>query len=248
MDERFVAPLSDFSGHPVSSHPMDHAGYTIRDIAGELALPESTVRYYRDAFALYLPTWGTGRRRRYPPEALELLRLIADGYAQNHTREQIEARVQEIAPPLTPARPAPRPTPAGRPLVPALNDQMMSTMLEDERERRDVMWQMAKEMVRMGERLERQQMMLGEIARRLELSASRTLTGGELGGFPALAAGGAASQADVEAELAGELQALREELERERELVERLRRAKLDIERRATAAEAQLQERGGRGP
>src|SRR5688572_16771990 len=119
---------------------MDHPGYTIREIARELNLPESTIRYYRDAFALYLPTWGMGRRRRYPPEALELLRLIADGYAQSQTREQIEARVQEVAAPVAAAPPAPRPTPPPRPAVP---EPMTAMMLDDERERRDVMWQMA---------------------------------------------------------------------------------------------------------
>ena len=59
---------------------------TVREIARELGLPESTVRYYRDAFAGYLPAVGTGRRRRYPLEAIPLLRVVADGYAQNRAR------------------------------------------------------------------------------------------------------------------------------------------------------------------
>ena len=42
--------------------------YTIREIAQELDLPESTVRYYRDAFPEHIATVGTGRRRRYPGE------------------------------------------------------------------------------------------------------------------------------------------------------------------------------------
>src|SRR5262245_52519518 len=109
---------------------MTHPGFTIRDIARELNLPESTIRYYRDAFALYLPAWGMGRRRRYPPESLELLRLIADGYAQNQSREEIEARVQEAAPPGVQGRPAPRPTPAPRAPLPAVSDQVMAHMLD----------------------------------------------------------------------------------------------------------------------
>jgi DNA-binding transcriptional MerR regulator len=224
---------------------MDHPGYTIREIARELNLPESTIRYYRDAFALYLPTWGMGRRRRYPPEALELLRLIADGYAQSQTREQIEARVQEVAAPVAAARPAPqRYTPPPRP---AVSDQMTPAMLDDERERRDVMWQMAKEIVRIGERIERQHMLLGEIARRLEHGSNRTLGSGFDDPIAAIPpAGGTTHQGpnDVELKLEGELRQMREELERERELVERLRRAKLDIERRATVAETRLQDRG----
>jgi hypothetical protein len=43
-----------------------------------------------------------------------------------------------------------------------------------------------------------------------------------------------------------DVEALREELARERELVERLRRSKLDIERRAAEAEARLA--GGPAP
>ncbi|MSR06470.1 MAG: MerR family transcriptional regulator [Gemmatimonadetes bacterium] len=226
---------------------MDQPGYTIREIARELSLPESTVRYYRDAFALYLPAWGMGRRRRYPPESMELLRLIAEGYSQNQTREQIEARVQEVAPPVMVARPVPRPTPPPMATVPVMSDPGMSpVMLEDERERRDVMWQIAKEIVRIGERVERQHMILAEIARRLDQQAHRTLTAGEVDTLPAIPPAGGTTRApdDVEVKLADELSVLREELERERELVEQLRKAKLDIERRATAAEARLEDRG----
>jgi DNA-binding transcriptional MerR regulator len=228
---------------------MDHPGYTIREIARELSLPESTIRYYRDAFALYLPAWGMGRRRRYPPQSLEILRLIRDCYAQNQTREQIEAQVQEVAPPVVAERPAPRPTPPPRPAVPATNDQMIASMLDDERERRDIMWQIAKEIVRMGERIERQHMLLGEIAHRLELSSNRTLGAGYDSALAAIPPAGGTSHSgpnDVELKLETELRAMREELERERELVERLRRAKLEIERRATVAESELQDRGGR--
>jgi len=51
---------------------------TIADIAKRLELPESTVRYYRDRFAPYVPSVGEGRGRRYRPEALAVLRFIAD--------------------------------------------------------------------------------------------------------------------------------------------------------------------------
>ncbi len=51
---------------------------TAAQIAKELNLPESTVRYYRDRFAEYIPTTGEGRSRRYRPEALEVFRFISD--------------------------------------------------------------------------------------------------------------------------------------------------------------------------
>ncbi len=65
--------------------------YTIREIARELALPESTVRYYRDAFVEYVPAVGTGRRRRYPADAVAILRLVAHGFATGKSREEIAA-------------------------------------------------------------------------------------------------------------------------------------------------------------
>ncbi len=51
--------------------------YTIKEIAQELNIPESTVRFYRDKFADFIPAVGSGRLKRYKPEALDVLRLIA---------------------------------------------------------------------------------------------------------------------------------------------------------------------------
>lgn len=48
----------------------------LKELANAVGLPESTVRLYRDEFAEYLPVLGEGRRRRYPPEALLLMRQI----------------------------------------------------------------------------------------------------------------------------------------------------------------------------
>lgn len=197
--------------------------YTIRDIARELGLPESTVRYYRNAFAAYLPSVGTGRRRRYPAEAVPLLRLVADGYAQNHPRLEIEQALGEAAgSQATAPRPA-VPAPARGFGGDAGRDELLATILDGERERREVMWQMARELVRLGEAIERQQMVLARLATGRSLAAQ------------------AASSASV---AQAELDQLRAELARERELVERLRRSKLDIERRAAEAEARL---GGGG-
>jgi DNA-binding transcriptional MerR regulator len=59
---------------------------TLRQVADELGVPESTVRYYRDAFLDHIPSVGTGRRRRYPPPAVAVLRSIAEGYAAGRSR------------------------------------------------------------------------------------------------------------------------------------------------------------------
>jgi DNA-binding transcriptional MerR regulator len=226
--------------------------YTIREIAQELQLPESTVRYYRDAFPEHIATVGTGRRRRYPPEATAVLRSIAEGYAKGQSREEIEAELFG-GPPPTRARARPRPAPQH-------TDELLSTILDGERERREAMWQIAREIVRLGEAIERQQIILGEITEQLAAQAHRTLPPGESAerdtapGPAAVATqeqvaqldtAPAAAEAGNLSELERELGALRAELANERELVERLRKSKLDIERRAAEAEAQLGDRGG---
>jgi DNA-binding transcriptional MerR regulator len=216
---------------------------TVRDIARELGLPESTVRYYRDAFAEYLPAVGTGRRRRYPLEAIPLLRVVADGYAQNRPRAEIAYALGELLGGNGGAAVAD--VPAALPAT-AHRDDLLAIVLDGERERREVMWQMARELVRLGEAIERQQVLLTQLAERVE-AAGRALPAPAPAGEPALAPAAPPAAAPPEDELA----ALRRELALERELVERLRRSKLDIERRAAEAEARLDESGagqkGRG-
>jgi DNA-binding transcriptional MerR regulator len=222
--------------------------YTIREIAQELNLPESTVRYYRDAFPEHIATVGTGRRRRYPGEAIAVLRSIADGYGKGQSRDEIEAELFGGPPPVR-ARPKPR-------AAPQEADELLATILDGERERREAMWQIAREIVRLGEAIERQQVVLGEITEQLTAQANRTLPPGEpaepeatpeLAGELETGFETETVPADGLAQLEEELQALQAELANERELVERLRRSKLDIERRAAEAEAQLSDGGGAG-
>jgi DNA-binding transcriptional MerR regulator len=225
---------------------------TMREIARELGLPESTVRYYRDAFAGYLPAVGTGRRRRYPLEAIPLLRVVAEGYAQNRARTEIEHALGELlggdGAAAIPAAELPAPL-ARAPHT----DEILATVLDGERERREVMWQMARELVRLGEAIERQQLLLTHLAERVD-SVGRALPAAGTGTAPhegdgagdaaaaedAAAAGGGAAPAPPD----DELEALRLELARERDLVERLRRSRLDFERRAAEAEAKLDASG----
>ena len=200
--------------------------YTIRDVARELGLPESTVRYYRDGFSAYLPAVGTGRRRRYPAEAIPLLRLVAEGYSQNRPRVEIEQALSESLGASSVGKHHAAMMPPG--FDRRDRDELLATVLDGERERREVMWQMARELVRLGEAIERQQVVLAGLARQAS-APGHTL--------PSAAAG----EAPLETPSAQqELEQLRHELARERELVERLRRSKLDIERRAVEAEAQL--------
>lgn len=157
----------------------DQPLYTLRDIARELQLPESTVRYYRDAFSHHLPTVGTGRRRRYPQDAVASLRLIAMWYAEGRSREEIEHELAghptaeiHTPRPRIPYRDAERPTGGLGP-----ND-VLQTVLEGERERRHAMWQMAREIVRLSEMLDRQQTVLDDISDRLTVLSERALPSG----------------------------------------------------------------------
>jgi hypothetical protein len=199
---------------------------TLRAIAQSLRIPESTVRYYRDAFAELIPTVGRGRRRRHPPDVLPLFALIAEGFAASWSRDDIRAALVDRAEPGGTALPTTTTTPSVAVVhqAPSPADDLLAVVLEGEAERREAMWQLAREMVRLGEAVERQHAVLCEMARHLERR-------------PALGPMGSPGTTRVPA---GELDALRTELERERELVERLRRSKLDIERRAAEAEAAL--------
>jgi len=71
---------------------------TNADIARQLDLPESTVRYYRDRFAAYLPMVGEGRQRRYRPEALEVFRVIAETLRNHGTAMDVEAALARMFP------------------------------------------------------------------------------------------------------------------------------------------------------
>lgn len=71
---------------------------TIADMARQLQIPEATVRYYRDRFALYVPSVGAGRSRRYPPEALAVLRYVAETLRQGTPIALVEAGLAERFP------------------------------------------------------------------------------------------------------------------------------------------------------
>ena len=254
--------------------------YTLRGVAEELDLPESTVRYYRDAFSDFVPTVGTGRRRRYPAEAVAILRLVADGFAQNDTREQIAATLREkaleVVPQASAASPVddPRPdlrvadpeqepespeqppqSPATTPtaLVPTGGaaeaavwssetdriETLLIELLQGEQDRRETTSHLVREFFR-----------LGEVVEKLHIKMTQVFE--QVADQPNLLAG-ASSETDsgsatevASSESREELEGLREALRGERELVDRLRKAKLDIERRAADAEARLEQSRGR--
>jgi DNA-binding transcriptional MerR regulator len=143
----------------------DDALLTLRQLAQELGLPESTARYYRDAFLDHVPSVGTGRRRRYPREALAVLRQVARSYGAGLSRaaiaESLRLRDGGRAADVTVSE-----IRAGQTLEEVSNLDLLAAILDGEREQRDALWQMAKEIVRITEVLESQDHVLGEIAAR----------------------------------------------------------------------------------
>lgn len=66
---------------------------TIKEIAKQLQVPESNIRYYRDRFDEYIPSVGEGRRRRYKKEAVDVFAAIVQGYKDEKNTEQIASEL-----------------------------------------------------------------------------------------------------------------------------------------------------------
>ena len=74
---------------------MSNKYLSLREIGRQLEIPPSTVVYYKDKFHRFIPsTGGSGRRKKYPNEALEVFRRIREMFNDNWSTEQIE---QELA-------------------------------------------------------------------------------------------------------------------------------------------------------
>lgn len=216
---------------------------TIRQLADALALPESTVRYYRDAFAEAIPAVGQGRRRRYPPEALDILRTIAAGYASGMSRGAIRATLARSLGVVDPATGA-TDARGGGGGTGVTNLDLLAAILDGEREQRDALWRLAGEVVRLGEVLDRQDGVLGLIAGQAGVDPTSLPAPEPL---PRAAIASSSTTApDERPRLDPELERLRGELDAERALVERLREAKVRVEQRATEAEAALEEQQSR--
>ena len=218
----------------------DEALLTLSQIAVQLRLPESTTRYYRDAFPDLVPQVGTGRRRRYPPEAVDVLRSIAMAYAAGHTHAAVRAQLDHGDAPVTALVPANH-HPARRSGERATSLDVLAAILERDKGQREVLWQMAEGLARMTEILDGQNRVLAALADRVGTN------GGRAAAPTPDAAGAAASTVAEEVATAAEDAAkLKAELDAERSLVERLRDARLQLERRAAEAEAALAEQRGR--
>lgn len=70
--------------------------YSIAAIAKVLDVPESTLHYWKNRFDDALPSFGTGRGKRYRAEAVEIFRdigaLLAQGLSAGDVRAQLSRR------------------------------------------------------------------------------------------------------------------------------------------------------------
>ncbi|NLY42212.1 MAG: MerR family transcriptional regulator [Desulfovibrionales bacterium] len=71
---------------------------TLREIAAQLDLPESSIRYYRDRFKEFIPFVGQGRRRRYTTEAVAVFAFISTEMQRNTAYEDIVAALARTYP------------------------------------------------------------------------------------------------------------------------------------------------------
>ena len=70
---------------------------TIAELSRHLELPESTTRYYCNRFAEYLASVGEGRRRRFKPEALEVLKTIAQTMRRDKNAYAVDLALRSSA-------------------------------------------------------------------------------------------------------------------------------------------------------
>ncbi|MBB6053408.1 MerR family transcriptional regulator [Armatimonas rosea] len=66
---------------------------TMREIARECDIPESTLRVWRDEFEAFLPAVGEGKRRRYSEASQELLRQLVAWKKVGMPAEQIRGEL-----------------------------------------------------------------------------------------------------------------------------------------------------------
>lgn len=220
--------------------------YGLCELARELNIPESTARYYRDVFASHVPSVGKGRKRRYPDEAVAVLRFIAQAFATGYTREEINTALSNGQSDQATGIAAVG-IPSGNLEPPPPSSHMMTAVLEDASEQRELMWQMIKEISRFGDAIERQHYILSELVEHVFHAADRRLPAGagedELEGVidADIVATSDEEEPSTPDEAPTELDALRRALEAERLLVQKLQESRLSLERRAAAAEEELE-------
>lgn len=69
---------------------------SLREVGRMLGIPPSTIVYYKDKFKNYIPeAQGSGRRRRYPVQVVDIFRRIREMYNGNWSTEDIEREIAQ---------------------------------------------------------------------------------------------------------------------------------------------------------
>ena len=229
------------------------ARLSIREIARRLDVPESTLRYYRNAFAAYIPTVGTGRNRRHPEDAVEIFRTISRFFAAGETRETIRnslAGARLGQPGSQGIIEVKRPSERQLSLDIDVSEAVEVVQSGGRLRTREVEQLITAMMVRDREIAQMHRDLLKLVTRMLETLEARLVPAREPEGRGAAVGGQRASTpgpppppppppppAAPPAPGRQELERLRESLAVERETVERLRRAKLELEHQVARAE-----------
>ncbi len=117
---------------------------TLKEIAKQLEVPESSLRKYREIFSAFIPSVGSGRSRRYKNEAIAILKEIRDMREDMHMpwdaitdvlskKYPIEIETESSPPP--PAQQPDLPAPPAQKIVtqqirqPALDDRVIKRLL-----------------------------------------------------------------------------------------------------------------------
>lgn len=209
------------------------ARLSIREISRRIDVPESTLRYYRNSFGPYIPTVGSGRNRRHPEEAVEVYKTISRLFAAGESRETIRSRLEAARQGEGPIEwsDVERPPPGqlnldiadiepvevfrgGGSLRAREIEQLISALTLRDRELTQMHRELLEVLTRLIEVME---------SRIVAVAADRSLEPGSET---------AAAEAGVLEERLEEIDALRDSLAQEQETVERLRRAKLELEQR----------------
>jgi len=62
---------------------------SVAEIARKLGVPESTVHYWKNRFAQHLPSSGSGRQKRFRPEAVDVFRVVAEMFSLGHSAQDV---------------------------------------------------------------------------------------------------------------------------------------------------------------
>ena len=71
---------------------------SIAEISRLLEVPESTLHYWKNRFAQYLPSTGRNRQKRFKSEAVEIFKIIASMLKQGHTADDVMAELSRKYP------------------------------------------------------------------------------------------------------------------------------------------------------